>query len=284
MALTATFEKLPLCIVGMEACLSAHFVSRTLREMGFGPRIIPAIYVKPFNKGQKNDYNDAEAIAEAALRPNLKTVSEKTQERLDLQALHRFRARLVSRRTAKERRKHPNIKKIDDGEVQIEATNMAMLRDLYGVKTSDAANGLIVSALDALGENGQRFRNFMSALPVELEPRDAIEAMLVVQMGATHVSMTTLTRRMLHAKAVMRGASTTFGTAFGTATAGTTTAFGTSILIGSSYTGDFVATLIGNRGSTLSCQLQYADSSGFTTAGGVGVCQHSDGRIIDIVW
>lgn len=88
----------------------------------------------------------------------------------------------------------------------------------------------------------------------------------------------------LAGKAVMRGASTTVGTAFGTATAGTTTAFGTSTLIGSSYTGDFVATLIGNRGSTLSCQLQYADSSGFTTAGGVGVCQHSDGRVIDIVW
>jgi transposase len=71
LALVATFEKLPRCIVGMEACLSAHFVSRTLRKMGFEPRIIPAIYVKPFNKGQKNDYNDAEAIAEAALRPNL---------------------------------------------------------------------------------------------------------------------------------------------------------------------------------------------------------------------
>ena len=85
-------------------------------------------------------------------------------------------------------------------------------------------------------------------------------------------------------KAVMRGASTTVGTAFGRATAGTTTAFGTSTLIGSSYTGDVVATLIGNRGSTLSCQLQYADSSGFTTAGGVGVCQHSYGRVIDIVW
>ena len=71
LALNATFEQLPRCIVGMEACLSAHFVSRTLRGMGFEPRIIPAIYVKPFNKGQKNDYNDAEAIAEAALRPNL---------------------------------------------------------------------------------------------------------------------------------------------------------------------------------------------------------------------
>ncbi len=52
LALTAAFDKLPRCIVGMEACLSAHFVSRTLRKLGFEPRIIPAIYVKPFNKGQ----------------------------------------------------------------------------------------------------------------------------------------------------------------------------------------------------------------------------------------
>ena len=76
------------------------FVSRTLRKLGHEPRIIPAIYVKPFVKGQKNDYNDAEAIAEAALRPNLKFVTEKTQDQLDLQALHRVRSRPVSRRTA----------------------------------------------------------------------------------------------------------------------------------------------------------------------------------------
>jgi transposase len=100
LALSATFEALPRCVVGMEACLSAHFVSRTLRGLGFEPRIIPAIYVRPFIKGQKNDYNDAEAIAEAALRPNLKTVTEKNQDQLDLQALHRVRSRLVSRRTA----------------------------------------------------------------------------------------------------------------------------------------------------------------------------------------
>lgn len=68
--------------------------------MGFEPRIISANYVEPFNKGQKNDYNDAEAIAEAALRPNLKIVPEKSQDLFDLQALHRFRSRLVSRRTA----------------------------------------------------------------------------------------------------------------------------------------------------------------------------------------
>jgi len=100
LALKQAFEELPPCIVGMEACLSAHFVSRMLRALGHTPRIIPAIYVKPFVKGQKNDYNDAEAIAEAALRPNLRTVQEKTQDQLDLQACHRVRSRLVSRRTA----------------------------------------------------------------------------------------------------------------------------------------------------------------------------------------
>lgn len=99
-ALQETLDALPRCIVGMEACLSAHIISRGLRKLGFEPRIIPAIYVKPFNKGQKNDYNDAEAIAEAALRPNLRAVPEKDQDQLDLQALYRVRSRLVSRRTA----------------------------------------------------------------------------------------------------------------------------------------------------------------------------------------
>jgi len=100
LGLKDAFEKLPPCIVGMEACLSAHFVSRTLRALGHEPRMIPAIYVKPFVKGQKNDYNDAEAIAEAALRPNLRFVQEKRQDQLDLQACHRVRSRLVARRTA----------------------------------------------------------------------------------------------------------------------------------------------------------------------------------------
>ncbi len=100
LALKDAFEQLPSCVVGMEACLSAHFVSRTLRALGHEPRIIPAIYTKPFMKGQKNDYNDAEAVAEAALRPNLRVVQEKSQDQLDLQACHRVRSRLVSRRTA----------------------------------------------------------------------------------------------------------------------------------------------------------------------------------------
>src|SRR5947207_14483532 len=96
LGLEDAFQRLPPCIVGMGACLSAHFVSRVLRALGHEPRIIPAIYVNRL-EGQKNDYNDAEAIAEAALRPNLRTVREKSQDQLDLQACHRVRSRLVSR-------------------------------------------------------------------------------------------------------------------------------------------------------------------------------------------
>jgi transposase len=94
LGLRDVFDKLPPCIVGMEACLSAHFASRALRVLGHEPRIILAIYVKPFVKGQKNDYNDAEAIAEAALRPNLRFV----QEQLDLQACHCVRCQTASKR------------------------------------------------------------------------------------------------------------------------------------------------------------------------------------------
>ena len=54
-AFVREFEKLPPSIVGLEACQSAHFISRTLRRLGHTPRIIPAFYVKPFSKGQKND-------------------------------------------------------------------------------------------------------------------------------------------------------------------------------------------------------------------------------------
>ena len=60
---------------------------------------MPAKYVRPYSKGQKNDFRDAEAIAEAVQRPTMKFVATKTAEQLDLQALHRVRERLVSQRT-----------------------------------------------------------------------------------------------------------------------------------------------------------------------------------------
>jgi transposase len=95
----ARFVNMPPCLIGMEACVGAHHLSRKLREFGHDARLMPAKYVRPFSKGQKNDFNDAEAIAEAVQRPTMKFVATKTAEQLDLQALHRVRERLVSQRT-----------------------------------------------------------------------------------------------------------------------------------------------------------------------------------------
>jgi transposase len=90
---------MPRCLIGMEACVGAHHLSRRLALLGHDARLMPAKYVRPYSKGQKNDFNDAEAIAEAVQRPTMKFVATKTAEQLDLQALHRVRERLVSQRT-----------------------------------------------------------------------------------------------------------------------------------------------------------------------------------------
>jgi transposase len=95
----ARFANLPPCLIGMEACVGAHHLSRKLNGLGHHARLMPAKYVRPYSKGQKNDFRDAEAIAEAVQRPTMKFVATKTADQLDLQALHRVRERLVSQRT-----------------------------------------------------------------------------------------------------------------------------------------------------------------------------------------
>ena len=76
------------------------FLGRALREQGHEVRLMPAQYVKPYVQTNKSDYLDAEAIAEAVQRPRMRFVPIKTDEQLDLQALHRVRERWVMRRTA----------------------------------------------------------------------------------------------------------------------------------------------------------------------------------------
>src|ERR1700720_4347204 len=93
------FANMPPCLIGMEACVGAHHLSRKLKAFGHDARLMPAKYVRPYSKGQKNDFRDAEAIAEAVQRPTMKFVTTKTADQLDLQALHRVRERMVSQRT-----------------------------------------------------------------------------------------------------------------------------------------------------------------------------------------
>ena len=98
--LLAYTANLPTSLVGIEACSGAHFIGAALRDQGHEVRLIPAQFVKPFLKSNKNDFLDAEASAEAVARKNMRFVPIKTDDQLDLQALHRVRDRLVHRRTA----------------------------------------------------------------------------------------------------------------------------------------------------------------------------------------
>ena len=77
----------------MEACVGVHRLSRKLQSHGHDARLMPAKYVRPYSKGQKNDFRDVEAIAEAVQRPTMKFVATKTADQLDLQALHRVAPR-----------------------------------------------------------------------------------------------------------------------------------------------------------------------------------------------
>jgi transposase len=87
-------------LIGMEACCGAHFLGRALREQGHEVRLMPAQYVKPYVKTNKNDYIDAEAIAEAVGRPKMRFVPIKSDAQLEMQSLHRVRESWVGRRTS----------------------------------------------------------------------------------------------------------------------------------------------------------------------------------------
>ncbi len=97
--LLAFFEQASKAIVGMEACSGSQWLARKLGEMGHRVRIVPAQFVKPYVKSQKNDTIDAEAIAEAMTRPTMRFTRVRTTDEVDLQALHRIRDQLISSRT-----------------------------------------------------------------------------------------------------------------------------------------------------------------------------------------
>jgi transposase len=90
----------PGCVVAMEACCGAHHLGRQLAAQGHEIRLMSPEYVRPYVKAQKNDDRDAEAIAEASLRPTMRFVQVKSEVQSDLQSLHRARERLVAARTA----------------------------------------------------------------------------------------------------------------------------------------------------------------------------------------
>jgi len=96
----AFFEKLPPCLVGIEACASSHHWSRELQALGHTVRLMPPAYVKPYVKRQKNDSTDAEAICEAVMRPNMRFVPTKTPAQQGCLMLHRARHLFIRQQTA----------------------------------------------------------------------------------------------------------------------------------------------------------------------------------------
>src|SRR5512141_2110487 len=98
--IAARLANVPRCLIGIEAGMATHYVARELLALVHDVRQVPPAYSKPFRQGHKNDFRDAHAIAEAVQRPSTRFVPVKTDDQLDLQALHRVRSRLVGQRTA----------------------------------------------------------------------------------------------------------------------------------------------------------------------------------------
>jgi transposase len=96
----AFFQKLPPCLVGIEACASSHHWSRELEALGHTVRLMPPAYVKPYVKRHKNDVTDAEAICEAVTRPNMRFVATKTSEQQSCLTLHRTRHLFIRQQTS----------------------------------------------------------------------------------------------------------------------------------------------------------------------------------------
>jgi len=96
----AFFQKLPPCLIGIEACASSHHWSRELQSVGHTVRLMPPAYVKPYVKRQKNDAADAEAICEAVTRANMRFVATKTPEQQSCLMLHRTRHLFIRQQTA----------------------------------------------------------------------------------------------------------------------------------------------------------------------------------------
>lgn len=134
----ACFAQLPPCRIGMEACAGAHYWARELTGQGHTVRLIPAQHVKPYVQGNKNDYNDARAIAEALRRPGMRFVTPRTVARQDVQALHRLRQGCIAERTATSNRLRGLL-----GEYGLVLPKgVSVLRRQLPVLLEDAGNGL----------------------------------------------------------------------------------------------------------------------------------------------
>ena len=170
-------------LIGMEACGGAHFLGRALRDQGHEVRLIPAQYVKPYVKTNKNDYIDAEAIAEAVARPTMRFVPIKTDEQLDLQSLHRVRERWVMRRTAVLNQMRGLLLErgitVRKGRSHIEAALPGILEDA-DAKLSGALRLLLAQLKIELDELGMRIQEADEVIEQTVQQHDACQRLVAI--------------------------------------------------------------------------------------------------------
>lgn len=143
----------PTC-VAMEACGGAHYWAREIEKMGHTPRLIAAQYVKPYVKTNKNDFNDAEAICEAAQRPGMRFVLPKTTEQQQMQALHRVRELWVKQRTAVGNQIRGLLAEFG----VILPLGIAQVRKQIGAVLEDADNGVPYRVRELIDQLRERLR------------------------------------------------------------------------------------------------------------------------------
>ena len=154
------FAGLPPCLVGLEACASAHYWARELQALGHEVRLIPPQYVKPFVKTNKNDAADAEAICEAVLRPTMRFAAVKSAEQQSVLMLHRARELLVRQRTML-----INALRGHCGELGIVAAQGASkVADLIAVIEDPEDERLPTLAREALGSLIGQFRSVQAQI------------------------------------------------------------------------------------------------------------------------
>jgi len=162
------FAMAPRCEIAMEACAGAHHFARELKKLGHETKLIPPQYVKAYVRGQKNDYNDARAIAEAARVPGMRWVAVKTVDQQDLQALARLREGVLRSRPALVNR----------------------LRGLlaeYGIVRGQGVNTMrraLPELLEATHDLSARFRRLLACAHEELTRLDAHLDTLTAELKA----------------------------------------------------------------------------------------------------
>lgn len=141
------FATHPVCIVAMETCCGSQHLGRIAASHGHDVRLIPALHVRPFVKSQKNDFNDATALAEVARLPSMRAVPLRSIEQIDVQSMHRVRQRLLEQRNGMTNQIRGLL--LDRG--------IAIPQGLYPLRTSvptileDAENGLTAAFRELLG-------------------------------------------------------------------------------------------------------------------------------------